>query len=84
MPLVRCEINLFYGALACSERQPLCKVSSRSPAMAFYYVLSSLRGFPGNHSNALIITKNYNRRTRAHLAVSTDPVSYGISEGAIV
>ena len=48
---MRCEIDLLYGTLACSERHSLsanCKVSSRLPAVAFSYALSSLRGFPSN------------------------------------
>ena len=34
-----------------------CQVSSRLPAMAFYYVQSRLRGFPRNHSKALLINE---------------------------
>ena len=84
---MKCEINFHYGALACSEQNSLsgyCQVSSRSPTMAFYDTHSSLRGFPRNHSNASLITKDYSGRSRAHLAVSTERVSFRTSEGAVV
>ena len=84
---MKCEIDFHNGTLACLERNSLsryCQVSSRSPAMAFYDTHSSLRGFHRNCSNASLITKDYSRQSRAHLAVSTERVLFQTSEGAVV
>ena len=84
---MKCEIDFHNGTLACSEQNSLsgyCQVSSRSPAMAFYDMHISLRGFPRNCSNASLITKDYSGRSRAHLAVSTERVLFRTSEGAVV
>ena len=84
---MKCEIDLHNGALACLERNSLsgyCQVSSRSPAMAFYDMHNSLRGFQRNRSNASLITKDYSERSRAHLTVSNERVSFRTSEGAVV
>ena len=46
-PIVKCEIYLHNGTLACLERNLLSgyyQVSSRLPAMAFYDAQSILRG----------------------------------------
>ena len=58
-------------------------MKARSPAVAFDDGQSSLRGVPRNRSNASLIMKDYSGRSRAHLAVSTEQVSFQTSEGAI-
>ena len=82
---MKCEIDLHYGAVACSEKNSLnrlCQVKARLPAMAFDDGQSSLRRFPRNCSIVSLITKDYSGRFRAYLAVSTEQVSFQTSEGA--
>ena len=66
--------------LACLEQNlpsGYCQVSSRSTAIVFDDVQSSLGGFPKNH----FICNEGLRRTRTHLAVSTRRVLFRTSEG---
>ena len=45
---------------------------------------SSLRGFQRNRSNASLIMKDYGGRSRVHLTVPNERVSFRTSKGAVV
>ena len=59
-------------------------MKARMPAIAFDDAQSSLRGVQRNCSNASLIMKDYSGRSRAHLVVSTERVSFQTSESAVV
>jgi len=48
--------------------------------MGFYDATNFLRKFPSKHSNALCIKKSYSSQSKAHLAVSTEWVSFQTNE----
>ena len=58
-----------------------CQVSSRSPTWHF---MTRIVVWGDSKANASLIMKEYSRWPRAHLAVSTERVSFQTSEGAIV
>ena len=83
---MKCEIDLHSSALACLERNSLsgyCQVTALDGPLWHFMVhmQSSLRGFPRNCLNASLITKSYSGQSRAHLAVSTERVSFRTTEG---
>ena len=82
-PIVKWEIDVRNGALACSEWNSLsgyCQVRSRPPVKAFFDVQSSLRGFQITawmlHLQPRIIA--------GHLTASIERISFQTSKSTVV